>query len=679
MSEHSNNDFEGLTYKQVNEDIIRTLTTFTWKYWTALAVTGTMVIIGALTYYYQSVNGLGVWGTNEPIFWGLDIPSFIFWIGFSLSGTLLSAILLLTKSHWRNPIYRAAEITTGLALMTAGVVVLTHMGRPWRFWYAMPYPNMRFLWSNFRSPLTADILGMASYLTASLLFLIVGSIPDFAILRDHTLGWRKKMYTVLSMGWKGSDQQWLHFRRAYVMIACLIIPVAVAMHSVTSWVPSMTINPGSHSTIYPMYFVTGALLSGAAGVVMILTILRKALHLEKYFKVTYLDHLSKLVLLAGMTIAYIYLIEIFVPSYKESNFEFMPMAAKLYGKYGKFFWPMVFFNSVFTLAFFSQKVRRSPVIAFIICSGVQVGMYFERFLMVIPSLSVGPLPSTWSSYHPTWVEFVLLGWGLSIFIFLFLAVSKIIPVVSMFEVKELLRAPKRADLPEPERVMPHPTMREIFLTSPTRAEAPDELVYVRPMATNLGAAALRAPSSSRPLMAIFAYVDDTVAAIEKLDRAGFEKLEVQSPVPNHDIDHAMEKIRKYVPWSLKNLAFQIKNRNIQVIRFSFFGAAAGFSGALLLGGGTAVLYPIQSAGLPILALPSIGFTAGLLAALGGLIFSVVGLFFLARIPSFKLKFYDAAVSNDRFAVLVNDCDASRLEMGTEILQSCGAERIVEMA
>src|SRR3990172_8878439 len=270
-------EFPGTDYPKINHDVLRSVTQTTWKYYLLLGVLGAIVVGGFGVYYYQTVNGLGVWGVNEPNYWGLDIPTFIFWIGFSLSGTLLSAILLLTKSHWRNPIYRTAELMTGFALMTAGVVVLTHMGRPWRFWYSMPYPNLRGFFTNFRSPLTSDVLGMIAYLTASFTFLIVGAIPDFAALRDHTTGWRRRVYTVLAFGWKGTDKQWRHFRRTYLLIACFIIPVAISMHSVTSWVPSMTINPGAHSTIFPMYFVVGALLSGVAGVIMIVILVRKYL------------------------------------------------------------------------------------------------------------------------------------------------------------------------------------------------------------------------------------------------------------------------------------------------------------------------------------------------------------------------------------------------------------------
>lgn len=440
-------DFTGVKYVKVNKDLIRSVTTVTWKYYLALGITFTIVLYGAGVYWYQSVNGLGVWGVNEPNFWGLDITNFIFWIGFSLSGTLLSAILLLTKSHWRNPIYRVAELMTGIALIVAGVVVLTHVGRPWRVMYNLPYPNFRYLWPSFRSPLMWDVIGLVAYLSSSVIFLLVGSIPDFAALRDNVTGWKQKVYRVLSFGWTGSDTQWRHFRRAYTVIAVFIIPVAVSMHSVTAWFQSLTINPGVHSTIYPPYFVTGALLSGCAGVILIIILVRRFMGLQDYFLLSHIDHLAKLLVLASMLISYIYLVELFVPWYRQENFELMVLATKVRGSYAPFFWTMIVFNSIIPLALLKKSMRRNTVALFLISIGVQIGMYFERYLMVLPGQNIGPLPSTWSSYSPTWVEFSLLIWTVALFAFIFLLSVKLIPVVSIFEVKEILEMPMRSDSP----------------------------------------------------------------------------------------------------------------------------------------------------------------------------------------------------------------------------------------
>ncbi len=447
QSEHS--EFEGIDYAKVTADVTRSLTHTTWKYYLALGLSFAVVVYGSILYYYQSVVGLGIWGTNEPIYWAMDLTGFIWWIGFSLAGTLLSAILLLTKSDWRNPVYRLAEMMTALALITANIVILTHIGRPWRMFYIFPYPNLRLLWPSFRSPLFWDVLGLIAYLTSSSLFLYLGAIPDFAAVRDRVTGWRKKLYSALSLGWTGSSRQWRHLRRAYFLIAPLIIPIAVSMHSVTSWIPAVTLNPGNHSSIYAPYFVTGALLSGSAGVIIIAVILRKALHFEEYITPRHLDNLAKLVLVASLLITYIYIIELFIPWIKTENLELMPLLAKLKGSYNPLYWSMIILNSMIPLALFSRKVRRNIPALLLISLGVEVAMYFERFLMVIPGQNIGPLPFTWGSYRPTWIEISYVAWYYSIFVFLFLLFAKIVPSVSIFEVKEILRAPVRGRVPAP--------------------------------------------------------------------------------------------------------------------------------------------------------------------------------------------------------------------------------------
>lgn len=643
MSEHEH--FEGVEYSTINDDVVKSLTTATWKYWVALAITGSMVIFGGLLYYYQTTVGLSVWAANEPVYWGLDLPTFIFWIGFSLSGTLLSAILLLTKSHWRNPIFRAAEISTGIALIVAQVVILTHLGRPWRSWYTMPLPNFRFMWPNFRSPLQLDILGMIAYLTASMTFLFVGAIPDFAALRDRITGWRKTMYTILSFGWKGSAGQWRHFRRAYLMIACFIIPIAIAMHTVTSWVPSMTNNPASRSTIFPFYFVTGALLSGVSGVIMILIIIRRVKSLQKYLKIKYYDHLAKLVLVASLGITYIYLVELFIPWYKPGNFELMPLAAKIYGRYSLLFWIMVLLNSVIPLSMFMRKVRQNLTALFFISVGIQIAMYFERVLMIIPSLSMGYMPAQWISYFPNPFELALLFWEINIFIFVYLLISKIVPVISIFEVKELLPLPKRG------------------------AKAKSATAITGAQATNA--------QSGKPLLGTFKFIDDVTTAIEQLKRAGYKKIEAHTPVPSEEIDTLLAPKPTGLTLNPKVLLEKLRNRDIHVVRFSAAGAIGGVAIAFALGIGTMLLYPIKTGPFSITPLPPVVFMAGVFASLIGLLVSAASIFILGRMPKFKLTHYDEGSSDDTFTIVVNDIGTKGSQSVKKIMENCGAEKIVE--
>lgn len=650
--EGHHSEFEGLDYKTIDDDLVQNITKTGRGYWIAVGITGIITILGAILYYYQTTVGLGVWGTNEPVYWGLDMPSFIFWIGFSLSGTLLSAMLMLTKSHWRNPIYRAAEISTGLALLVAMVTITTHMGRPWRAWYSMPLPNFRFLWPNFRSPLQLDIIGMIAYLTASLTFLYVGAIPDFAALRTRVSGWRKKLYGVLSLGWQGTASQWRHYRRAYLLIAIFIIPVAISMHTVTSWVPSMTNNPMSRSTVYPLYFVTGALLSGVSGVIMILTVIRKFTNLSKYLKLKYFDHLAKLVLVASIGISYIYLIELFIPWYKPFNFELMPLAAKLYGRYSYIFWPMVFFNSVFPLLMFFRKVRRNPAILFVIAIGIQVAMYFERLLMVTPALSIGYLPSQWISYTPNWFELALTAWEINIFIFLYLLISKIIPVVSIFEVKELLPFPKR--------------------TKAVKATPQAALSTDGPL--------IRGGSNGNPLLGVFEFADDTIKTIKDLKEAGFKEIEAHSPVPNGEIIDLLEPKQEKFSLSPRYLLNKIKNRDIQVIRFSAAGAIGGVVVGVLLSVGTMLLYPIKTGPFSIVPLPQVVYMAGVVGSLLGLVVTAGSVIFLGKLPtSIKSKTFDEAATTDRFAVIVSDANTKGISSVKKIFENYGAERIIEGA
>ncbi len=654
-------EFPGVDYPRVNEDVLRSITQTTWKYYLVLGILGMMVLAGAGVYYYQTVNGLGVWGVNEPNYWGLDIPTFIFWIGFSLSGTLLSAILLLTKSHWRNPIYRVAELITGFALITAAIVVLTHVGRPWRVMYNIPYPNLRQLWTNFRSPLMADVLGIVAYLTSSLTFLIVGSIPDFAALRNQTKGWRKRLYTILSFGWKGSNRQWLHFRRTYLMIAAFIIPVAISMHSVTAWVPSMTINPGAHSTIFPLLFVVGALLSGVAGVIMIVIIVRKYLKFEEYMQLKHLDHLAKLVLIASLLISYIYLIEIFVPSYKAENFEFMPLMAKVVGRYAPMYWTMILCNSVFPLLFFARRFRRNITVLFLVSVGIQVGMYIERLLMVIPTQTLGPLPSTWGTFTPSWVEIALLIWELSIFAFLMMGAVKIVPALSIFEVKELLPVPNRA------QIEPRLTVSEKAVETPPPVFPPDEFVSSEVSTSKRG----RRRESG--VLGVFAYLDDALKSVKELKSAGFKKIEFQSPIPLDAIDQAMKPETDGA-----SLWQRLKDRNIHVVRFSLVGAIGGGVGLAVFSIATAINYPIQTSGLPIISLPTVAWTSAVFSALLGLLVSVVGLFVLGRLATFKLGIYSPRTTLDRFAVVLMEDNVEQLARGKDIIEGCGGEVIEEM-
>lgn len=436
-----------IPYRQVNADVVESMERTPRIYWLFLGVPLTLIAAGALVFYYQTIVGLQIWGTGESAYWGIDIPTFIFFIGLSHSGTLLSAILLLTKSDWRKPIYRSAEAMTFFALITAAIALSMHVGRTWRIFYMLPYPNWRFLWTSFRSALSWDFVAITSYMTLSGLFLVMGSIPDFAAARDKmSNGIRKKLFTIISFGWKGTEREWRNLHRAYIVLAAFLVPLAASVHSVVAWDWAVTNVPGFHSTIFAPFFVTGAIYSGVAGVIIVMIIIRKALHMEQYIKPFHIDMLSKLLLVVGLVWIYITAMEVLTPWYKTSvnNFEFLTLLSKLKGAWAQYYWAMVLFCGVIPLLMFSRKIRTNLVSMLFISIGIEIGMFLERFIIIVPGQSSAYIPSRWGTYVVSWVEiFLFLIFTSSIFFLLFLVFVKFVPPVSIYEVKELLKIPRR--------------------------------------------------------------------------------------------------------------------------------------------------------------------------------------------------------------------------------------------
>ncbi len=449
-----------IPYGEINDDILGSMLTLTWKYWLALGITLTIVFAGFGLFYWQTTVGLGVWGTNDPVVWGMDIPGFIYWIGLSHSGTLLSAILLLTNSNWRKPIYRSAEAMTFFAVVTAQIMLVVHVGRPWRLWYMLPIPNYRGLWPNFQSALSWDFVAITTYMTMSGLFLYVGTLPDFAAARDRMTGWRHSLYKRLSLGWKGTDREWKHLHRAYIIMGVLLVPLAASVHSVVAWDWSVTNVPGFHSTIFAPFFVAGAIYSGIAGVALVMIVIRRLLHFEKYITPYHIGQLGKILMVCTLVWSYFTFMEIAVPWYKgvANNFELMTAVTKLRGGYLNLYWLMIFVCGVVPLALLSQRIRTSIPAMFVISIGIEIGMYLERFIIIVPGLSTSYLPTEWASYSPTWVEFAILVWTFSIFTALFLGFVKIVPPVSIYEVKELLHVPRRDAVKPAAPVPPAPPL-----------------------------------------------------------------------------------------------------------------------------------------------------------------------------------------------------------------------------
>jgi Ni/Fe-hydrogenase subunit HybB-like protein len=435
-----------MQFADVNHDIIQSLVVTGRSYYISLALALT-VAIGCFMFpwFYQLYYGIGAAGMNQPTVWGTYLASFVFWIGLSHSGTLLSCVLHITNSEWRKAMYRSAEAMTLFSLLVAATMVMVHVGRPWFIHWAAPYPNQMELWPNFRSPLLFDVMAITTYMTGSLVFIYMGSIPDFAAARDATTGWRRHMYVLLSFGWRGTDTEWHRLGWAYTFLAVLIIPLAVSVHSIVSWDFAMSIVPGLHQTIFAPYFVVGAIYSGTAGIVTVMFMLRKYMNFEHFITKLHFDNLGKLLLLLSLLWTYINFLELFTGWYSGTSTEYEQLKYKLFGYYAPLYWEMILFCAVAPLLLISKKFRTSFVPMLILSILINIGMYTERFLIIGTTLSRQYLPDSWRVYTPSLVEISILIGSVALFITLFLVFVKIFPSVSMYEVKETMEMPKKKD------------------------------------------------------------------------------------------------------------------------------------------------------------------------------------------------------------------------------------------
>ena len=408
-------------------------------YWLLVALAFALVAFGAISYGLIVRNGLYLTGLRRPGMWGNLITDFVFWVGIAHSGTLISAVLFLFRARFRTAVYRVAEMMTVFGVMTAGLFPVFHLGRPWFAYWLFPYPNQRRLWPNFRSPLAWDVFAVSTYLIVSTVFLFVGIGPDAAALRDRATGWRRRAYGLLSLGWHGTDAQWRHYTRAYLFFAAFATPLVVSVHSVVSWDFAVSITPGWHSTLFPPYFVAGAILSGVAMVITILIPLRKVLQLTEIIRPHHLDMLAKLVLFVSLIVTYSYGMEIGLSLRSPpSDPERSTLLYRATGDYAPLFWLMVACNCAGPMLLAFRRVRASIPALLAICLGVNVGMWLERFNIVVTSLAHDRLPFTWRLYWPSWVEWGMTFGSFGWFFFWFLISLKLLPVVSVAEMKEEL-------------------------------------------------------------------------------------------------------------------------------------------------------------------------------------------------------------------------------------------------
>jgi Ni/Fe-hydrogenase subunit HybB-like protein len=424
--------------RQVTDDVARPLETRPSRGWFAcFAAACAALALGAAMVAYQIAVGIGTWGLNRSVGWAFDITNFVFWIGIGHAGTLISAILLLFRQKWRTSINRAAEAMTIFAVLCAALFPLIHMGRPWMAFWVMPYPNSRGpLWVNFRSPLLWDVFAINTYLTISLVFWYLGMIPDFATLRDRASGRVKRtLYGLASLGWDGSHRTWARYETVSLILAGLATPLVISVHSIVSMDFAASVLPGWHTTLFPPYFVAGAIYSGFGMVMTLLIITRRVMGLEMYITMRHLDAMAKILLLTGSLVGFSYLTELFTAWYSGNPYERFVFSNRAFGPYAWAFWTMFVCNAVVPQLLWLPRVRGNARALFAISILVNVGMWFERFVIIVTSLHRGFLPSSWVMYRPTAVEVGTLIGSFGLFFTCFLLFIRLLPMIAIWEVK----------------------------------------------------------------------------------------------------------------------------------------------------------------------------------------------------------------------------------------------------
>lgn len=434
------------TYKDVTDDICSLLEKMPGgKYFLALLTAKTLLLFYLVVLGFIVGTGMGLMGVSHPVGWGTDIITFVFWIGIGHAGTLISAVLFLFRQKWRMSIARTAEAMTVFAVMTAGLFPILHTGRPWLAYWLLPYPNQRGpLWVNFRSPLLWDVFAVSTYATVSIVFWYVGMIPDLATIRDRAKNpWRKRIYGALSLGWRGTAQNWNHYEMVYMLLAGLSTPLVLSVHSIVSFDFAVATLPGWHTTIFPPYFVAGAIFSGFAMVVTLMVIVRECVPVFKdYITMNHMESMNKIIMATGMLVGYAYASEFFVAWYSGSPYEQFVFVNRAFGPHGWSYWIMVTCNTIIPQIFWFKWARRNIPTMFIVSIFVNIGMWFERYVITVTSLHRDFLPVNWDYFSMTFFDLGALFGSFGMFFVLFLLYIRILPAISIAEVKPIINVGK---------------------------------------------------------------------------------------------------------------------------------------------------------------------------------------------------------------------------------------------
>ena len=430
------------TGQRINNDLLRPLLLTSWRFYLLIAFFGAFVLVGLVAWVSQMYFGFGISGIRWPVYWGFYVTNFVFWIGISHAGTLISAILRLVNAGWRRPVTRCAEVITVFALMIGALFPIIHLGRPWLAFWLFPYPSERLIWPNFRSPLVWDFFAINTYLTGSVLFLLLPMIPDFAVVRDKSTGLRRRIYGLLAMGWRGTPKQWHRLETAMSIMAVVILPVAVSVHTIVSFDFSMAPVPMWQSTIFGPYFVAGAIFSGIAGLIIAMAFLRKFLHLERYLLPTHFENLGKLLLVMAVLWGYFVFNERLVTYYGNEPAHMAVFWQTQRENFAPLYWTMVTGNFVIPVILMGLKWTRRTITGCVIASlGVVVGMWLERFLIIVPSLGHKYLPYAFGHYRPRPIEVLIAGATFAAITLLYVLFAKVVPIISMWELKTPEHAP----------------------------------------------------------------------------------------------------------------------------------------------------------------------------------------------------------------------------------------------
>jgi len=428
-------------YTKITDDIVGP-TERTYKgWWLLLGIFGTLAGVFIFSLSWTVYHGIGTWGLNKTVDWAWDITNFVWWIGIGHAGTLISAILLLFRQRFRTGINRAAEAMTIFAVICAGMFPVFHMGRVWMAFFIFPYPNTRGpLWVNFNSPLLWDVFAISTYFTVSLLFWYSGLMPDFATIRDRAKGkTRRAIYNILSFGWTGTAKQWQRFESLSLVLAGLSTPLVLSVHTIVSFDFATSVIPGWHTTIFPPYFVAGAIFSGFAMVETLMLIVRKVFKLEDYITVNHIESMNKIIVLTGSIVGIAYITELFIAWYSGYLYEQFAFYNRIFGKYWWAYLMMMSCNVLSPQAYWFKSMRRNLWVTFVLSIFVNIGMWFERFVIIVTSLADDFLPSSWSYFTPTWVDIGIYVGSIGMFMTLFLLFCRFFPVIAIAEVKSIFR------------------------------------------------------------------------------------------------------------------------------------------------------------------------------------------------------------------------------------------------